>query len=75
MLDLILSLFQGFLLIKVGFLTINALYVVFLLIVFNQSRAMTRVINDSPASSIISLFALFNIIVGISIFVAALIIL
>ena len=75
MLDLISTLLQGFILIKIAFLILNGFYVVFLLIVFKQAHAMQNVINDQGSSSLIDTVALFNIIVGICLFVAALVIL
>lgn len=60
---------------KLGFLFLNAVYVIFLFIVFQQANAMKRVIDAGPVSSLIIYFALANIIIGILIFVAALVIL
>lgn len=75
MLEALANIFQGFVLVKIGFLIINALYIGFLLVVYKQSRAMQRVITDDGASGLIDTIALVNIIVGVSVFVAALIIL
>lgn len=62
-------------LIKVTFLVVNGIYVGFLLVVYKQSRAMQAVVNDNGASSLLNTVALFNIIVGVLLFVTALIIL
>lgn len=75
MLDLISNLLQGLVLIKIGFLILNGFYIAFLLIVFKQAHAMQNVINDDSASSLVDGVALINIIVGICLFVAALVIL
>lgn len=60
---------------KLGFLILNGVYILFLLIVYQQTRSMSRVIHDHGASSLINLIALANIVIGILIFVAALVIL
>lgn len=75
MLDQIFELFQGFILIKIGFLILSGLYLVFLLVVYKQAHSMQRVVNDGSASSIVNSFALLNVILGILLFVAALVIL
>lgn len=62
-------------LIKVTFLIVSGIYVAFLLVVYKQSRAMQAVVNDNGASSLLNLIALLNVFVGISLFVAALVIL
>ena len=62
-------------LLKIGFLILNGVYIVFLFIVFQQANAMKRVINAGNDSILIIYFALANIIIGILIFVAALVIL
>ncbi|KKQ34516.1 MAG: hypothetical protein US51_C0036G0009 [Microgenomates group bacterium GW2011_GWA2_37_6] len=75
MLDQIFEIFKGLILVKIGFLILNGLYLAFLLVVYKQSRAMQRVVNDGSASSIVNSFALLNVILGILLFVAALVIL
>jgi hypothetical protein len=75
MLDTILGLFQGLVLVKAGFLIVNALYIAFLLVVYKQSRAMKNVINDVGTSGIIDAIAFISIIAGIVIFITALIVL
>jgi hypothetical protein len=75
MLDTILGLFQGLILVKVGFLIVNALYIAFILVVYKQAKAMQNVIDDAGTSGLIDTVALINIIAGIIIFIAALIIL
>lgn len=75
MLDIFSNFFQGFFFIKVIFLLLNGLYLAFLLVVYKQSHAMQNVINDDGASSIVNNLALLNIIIGILLFVTALVIL
>lgn len=74
MIDSIFLLAQEYLL-KIGFLILDGIYIVFLLIVFQQAKAMKRVIDAGPVSNLIIWFALANIVIGILIFVAALAIL
>ena len=71
----IFNIFSVLTLIKVTFLIVSGIYVAFLLVVYKQSRAMQAVVNDNGASSLLNLIALLNIFVGISLFVAALVIL
>ncbi len=74
MLETIIFFLQNYLL-KIGFLILSGIYIIFLLIILQQARAMSRVVNDKGASSLINYFALVNILIGILIFVAALVIL
>lgn len=74
MIESILNFIQDYLL-KIGFLILNGFYIIFLLIVFQQANAMKRVIDTGTDSNLIIYFALANIIIGILIFVAALVIL
>lgn len=74
MFDVVFTFIQDYLL-KFGFLILSGIYVVFLLIVFQQTNAMKRVIDTGFVSNLIIWFALANIIIGILIFVAALVIL
>ena len=62
-------------LLKIGFLVLNTIYIIFLFIVYQQSKAMKRVINAGNDSNLIIYFALANIVIGILIFVTALVIL
>jgi hypothetical protein len=62
-------------LLKIGFLILDGIYIAFLFIVFQQARAMKSVIDPGIVSSLLIYFALANIIIGILIFVAALVIL
>ncbi len=72
--DSLIILIQEYLF-KIGFLILNGVYIIFLLIVFQQAKAMDRVITASRVSNLIIYVALVNIFIGILIFVAALVIL
>ena len=74
MLETLFSFIQDYLF-KVGFLILNGLYIIFLLIIFQQANAMKRVVDTGPDSNLIIYFALANIIIGILIFISALVIL
>ncbi len=74
MIESILTFIQDYLL-KVGFLILNGVYIIFLLIVFQQANSMKKVIDAGSVSNLLIVFALANIIIGILIFVAALVIL
>ena len=63
------------LLIKIGFLVIDFAFIVFLVVVVKQVQTMNTIVNDSNDSSIIKSVALFLLIAGISLFLAALVIL
>ncbi len=75
MIDAIINSLTGLVLIKIGYLILSGLLFVFLLVVLKQAYAMRAVINDEPASSLVNSVALLNIIVGFSLFVAALVVL
>lgn len=60
---------------KIGFLILNGVYIIFLFIVFQQANAMKNVIDTGPVSNLLIYFSLANILIGILIFVAALVIL
>jgi hypothetical protein len=60
---------------KFGFLILDAVYVVFLFVVFQQANAMKKVVDTGLVSNLLIYFALANIVIGILIFVAALVIL
>ena len=62
-------------LLKWGFLALNGVYIVFLIIIYKQTMAMQKVVNASRVSNLIIYAALVNILIGILIFVTALVIL
>lgn len=74
MLESIFIFIQDYIL-KIGFLTLNGIYIIFLIIVLQQANAMKRVIDTGFVSNLIIYFALANIIIAILIFVVALVIL
>lgn len=61
--------------VKIGFLILSGIYIAFLLVVYKQARAMQAVVNDGSASGLINAVAILHVVIGISIFVAALIVL
>ncbi len=75
MLDFIFSLFEGFILLKIGFLTVNFFFIIFLLVVYKQQKAMGRVIYDDGASALVNSISIIAIVISISLFAAALVIL
>ena len=75
MIEQILNLLTGLFVIKAAFLLLTGILFIFLLVVLKQSFAMRAVIDDDGASSTINVVALFNVVVGFSIFVADLIVL
>lgn len=75
MLDLILNFFQFLTILKFVFLLLNLMAIIFLLIVYKQARAMQKVVDDGASSILLNSIAIINAIIGMIIFVAALIIL
>ena len=75
MLDYILSLIQFPIILKLIFLLSNFIAVIFLLIVYKQARAMQKVVDDGASSILLNSIAIINAIIGMIIFVTALIIL
>jgi hypothetical protein len=57
------------------FLLLNLIAIIFLLIVYKQARSMQKVVDDGASSILLNSIALINAIIGLIIFVAALIIL
>ena len=75
MLDLIINFFQFLTILKFAFLLLNLIAIIFLLIVYKQARAMQKVVDDGASSILLNSIAIINAIIGVIIFVAALIIL
>lgn len=75
MLEQFISLFQFLIILKFAFLLLNLIVIIFLLIVYKQARAMQKVVDDGASSILLNSIALFSVIIGMIIFVAALIIL
>ena len=75
MLDLIFNFFQFLTILKLVFLLLNFIAIIFLLIVYKQARAMQKVVDDGASSILLNSIAIINAIIGMIIFVTALIIL
>ncbi len=75
MLEQFINLFQFLTILKFAFLLLNLIVIIFLLIVYKQARAMQKVVDDGASSILLNSIALFSVIIGMIIFVAALIIL
>lgn len=75
MIEEILNIINAALIFKVIYLLLSGLLFAFFIVVLKQTFAMRAVIDDKPASEVLNGIALFNVFVGFSIFVAALIIL
>lgn len=75
MLEILISSINLAIILKIGFLILNVIAIIFLLIVLKQARAMQKVIDDGASSILLNSIALINVIIGVIIFVAALIIL
>ena len=69
------AVFAGSYLLKIGFLILDALLVIFLIVIYQQARSMDKVLHDDGASTLINFVALANIVVAIAIFVTALVLL
>jgi len=67
--------FDIFFLFKIGILAVIAGYIIFSLIVFNQTRVMEKIIKVSGASRVLEIVAIINLLLGFSLFVLALVIL
>ena len=66
---------QFILFIKIATLVTLALYIIFTFIIFTQVRIMNRILELTFASRILMLATLVNIILAISLFLAAFVIL
>lgn len=56
-------------------LAILALYIVFAFVIFNQVKVMNKVISTPPVSIILAVVSFLNLIIAISLFLFALVIL
>ncbi|MBI2195544.1 MAG: hypothetical protein HYU48_00655 [Candidatus Levybacteria bacterium] len=63
------------LIVKILMLVLIACYIVFTLVVFNQVLVMNRIVTLNHASGFLKTAAVFHILLAISLFVAALVIL
>jgi hypothetical protein len=71
----IFNIFGDYFLVKLGLLILLGIYIPFLLVVVKQTKAMTKVLQYTSASTIITIIALSNLVFGILLFVTALVIL
>ena len=62
-------------LIKIGILFVDFAYIVFLIVVLVQVLSMERVIREVHDSMVLKTIALFNLLLAISLFLIALVIL
>jgi hypothetical protein len=61
--------------IKIGFLTADLLFIVFLAIALRQVFSMNKIVDESNSSSFIKTAAILLLVIGISLFLTALVIL
>ena len=66
---------QPFFLLKIALLILLFLYIIFAFVVFNQTRAMQQIVNQSPLSTILDLFAFIHFLLALSLFAYTLVIL
>lgn len=71
----ILSNINAFFILKVGFLIVDSFYIFFLFVVLNRVISMNKIVKEDHDEKLISLFAVFNILIAISLFLLALAIL
>lgn len=60
---------------KIGFLLINLIYIVFLIIIIEQARTMNTIVSNSNNASTIKSAILILFIIAVSLFLTALVIL
>jgi hypothetical protein len=60
---------------KIGFLTVNFIFIIFLVIVLKQIQAMNTIVSNANDSAIIKLAATLLLIIAVSLFLTALVIL
>ena len=60
---------------KIALIVIIAIFIIFTIVIFTQVSVMNKIITHTTASGILKLIALLNIILAISLFVIALVIL
>jgi hypothetical protein len=62
-------------LIKFGFLTVDILFIIFLLVVVRQVFSMNEIVSDANDTPIIKSSSLLLLIIAVSLFIVALVIL
>ncbi len=70
-----LNIFNIDLILKIFFLLIVAMYIIFAFVVFNQIRAMNHIVHVPTSSQILSIISIINMLLAISLFLTALAIL
>ncbi len=60
---------------KIGLLIIIGLFTIFTFIIFNQIGVMNNIVNQPGASTILKIIAIINILLSLSLFLIALVIL
>lgn len=60
---------------KIALIVIIAIFIIFTIVIFTQVSVMNKIITHTTASGILKLIAILNIILAISLFVIALVIL
>ncbi len=73
--DLVNQILNSFILFKAAFLILNLILIVFLLVVLQQVFAMSSVITDAFDSGIIRTVAIALLVISVSLFLTALVIL
>jgi len=73
--EILFNAFNGLLFVKLAFLIVIFMYLIFSLVVLKQAYAMKNVINYKGLSAAINTVAIINVLIGILFFVAALIVL
>ena len=71
----IFAFFTTFALVKLGLLMVLFLYIIFIFIVFKQIMSMDNIIKEIHSSFIIKVIATINIVLALSLFLAAVVIL
>lgn len=69
------QLLNPFFLLKIGFLLVIFIYIIFSLVVLNQVSAMNNIIKEVRSSAIIFFLAILNLFLAVSLFIIALVIL
>lgn len=69
------QLFQPIVALKIVFLIIILLYAIFTIVVFTQVNTMNGIVTEVHSSFVLKLIALINILLAISLFVFAVVIL
>lgn len=71
----IFSLLKAAYLLKMGFLFVDLLFIFFLIILVKQVFSMNQIINDTNDSAFVKSGAIFLLIIAVSLFLVALVIL